>query len=199
MVHLLGVYDYTVILTHISLISGVCSLLLASRGQFGAAVCCIALSGFLDAFDGAVARTKRDRTEEEKAFGIQLDSLCDLVCFGVAPAFVCSRMGVDGPVGTVLVVFYCLCALIRLAWFNVSEANRQRQETTRRHSYQGLPVTSIAIILPAVYLTKVFLSEGALSVLLRIMLAVVGFLFVLDFSVPKPNWDALLKGRKAKV
>ena len=81
---LIGFYDYTVILTYISVISAVLGMVCAHRGSFGAAMLCLFLSGFCDAFDGTVARTKKNRTEDEKAFGIQLDSLCDVVSFGVA-------------------------------------------------------------------------------------------------------------------
>lgn len=80
-----GAYDYTVILTYASLVSAVCGMMLSAAGQFTAAVLCLLASGLCDAFDGVVARSKSNRTEEEKAFGIQLDSLCDTVSFGVFP------------------------------------------------------------------------------------------------------------------
>ena len=72
-------------------------------------------------FDGKVARTKKDRTEVEKRFGIQIDSLADIVCFGVSPAILCYRMGMRGLTGVAILLFYVLAGLIRLAWFNVSE------------------------------------------------------------------------------
>ena len=81
----IGFYDYTVILTYISLISAFVGMCMASRGRFTAAILCLMLSGLCDAFDGAVARSKKNRTEDEKANGIQLDSLCDVICFGVFP------------------------------------------------------------------------------------------------------------------
>ena len=86
MIRFIGVYDYTVILTYISLISAIFGMTQAIHGDYKAAIFCLALSGICDAFDGRIARTKKDRTEEEKAFGIQLDSLCDVICFGVFPS-----------------------------------------------------------------------------------------------------------------
>ena len=44
-------------------------------------------------FDGKIARTKKNRTEDEKRFGIQIDSLCDVVCFGVFPIVLCYELG----------------------------------------------------------------------------------------------------------
>ena len=94
MIRFIGVYDYTVILTYLSLISAVFGMTQAIHGDYKTAVFCLALSGICDAFDGRVARTKKNRTEDEKAFGIQLDSLCDVICFGVFPAMICYLLGV---------------------------------------------------------------------------------------------------------
>ena len=195
---LIGVYDYTVILTYLSLVSALTGLHQAAQGHATVAILCVMLSGLFDAFDGAVARTKKNRTEDEKAFGIQLDSLCDIISFGVVPALLCYKMGADGLLGRILVFVYVLCALIRLAFFNVIEIKRQKTQTGSSKIYRGLPVTSISIIFPVVYGLKFLLPVTVFEVLLHSMLAIMGFLFVLDFQVRKPNWDKLLT-RKEKV
>ena len=184
---LIGFYDYTVILTYLSLVSSVLGMARAIHGDYKMAVFCLAFSGICDAFDGRVARTKKNRTEDEKAFGIQLDSLCDVVCFGVFPAMICYLLGVRGWLGMALVVFYCLCAVIRLAFFNVLEAKRQSVEGGANKSYRGLPVTSIAFILPLTFWLQFILPEFVFFVLLHAVLLGVGFLFVLDIPFPKPN------------
>ena len=99
MLRFIGIYNYTVILTYGSLLSAVIGMTLCAKGKFTAAVICLILSGICDAFDGTVARSKKDRTEDEKAFGIQIDSLCDLVSFGVFPAMLCYHLGADGFLG----------------------------------------------------------------------------------------------------
>ena len=123
MLRFIGFYDYTVILTYLSLVSSVFGITQAIHGDYKTAIFCLALSGVFDAFDGRVARTKKNRTEDEKAFGIQLDSLCDVICFGAFPALICYLLGVRGTLGLILVFFYCTCAVIRLAFFNVLELN----------------------------------------------------------------------------
>lgn len=198
MKHLIGVYDYTVILTYLSLVSALTGLHQAAQGHTTAGIVCVMLSGLFDAFDGAVARTKKNRTDDEKAFGIQLDSLCDIISFGVVPAFLCYGMGADGALGRVFVFFYVLCALIRLAFFNVLETKRQKTETGSGKIYRGLPVTSIAVILPVVYTLKFLIPVTVFTLVLHVMLLAVGFLFVLDFQVRKPNWDRLIN-RKDKI
>ena len=192
MLRFIGVYDYTVILTYISLISAVTGMIFASQGNFAVAVLCVFVSGFCDAFDGMVARSKKNRTEDEKSFGIQLDSLVDVVSFGVVPAFICYQMGVQGVIGLICVFGYSICAVIRLAFFNVQEGKRQQQESGINKYYRGLPVTSISLIFPVVYLLRGMVEPEMFAVVLHIMLALTGFLFTLDFKVKKPYFQKML-------
>jgi CDP-diacylglycerol--serine O-phosphatidyltransferase len=188
----LGFYDYTVILTYASLLSAVSSMFYASQGNYFYAVFFLMLSGLCDAFDGAVARSKKDRTEEGKAFGIQIDSLCDLISFGVTPATLCFFLGVDGLAGRLILFFYCLCAVIRLAFFNVLEIQRQQTESGANKYYRGLPVTSISIILPLFCLLQYVLDDPLFVLLLHPLMLAVGFLFILDFPVKKPSLRNIL-------
>ena len=192
MLRFIGFYDYTVILTYLSLISSVFGITQAIHGDYKTAIFCLALSGVFDAFDGRVARTKKNRTEDEKAFGIQLDSLCDVICFGAFPALICYLLGVRGTLGLILVFFYCTCAVIRLAFFNVLEANRQKTEGGSNKTYRGLPVTSIAFILPLTFWLQFILPDMVFLILLHAVLLIVGFLFILDFPLKKPSLKTLL-------
>ncbi len=191
MLRLIGFYDYTVILTYLSLLSALTGAILASMDLFAWAVLCLLLSGVCDAFDGTVARTKKNRTPEEKAFGIQIDSLCDAVSFGVFPALLCYFAGMDGLVGIGILLCYSLCAVIRLAFFNVIEEKRQQTETGGNKVYRGLPVTTISLLLPVFWLTRGFLPGAVFELGLHILMAVTAFLFVLDFSVKKPDMSRL--------
>ena len=183
----IGFYDYTVILTYLSLVSAVVGMTMANQGRFTAAVLCLFFCGFCDAFDGTVARSKKNRTDDEKAFGIQIDSLCDCVSFGVFPAMLCYCMGVDGLIGSVIISAFALCAVIRLGFFNVMEAKRQQTEDGGNKIYRGLPVTSIAALLPFTYLFHSLIPEGIFVIVLHVLLAVVAFLFIFDFKVKKPD------------
>ena len=62
----LGIYDYTVVLTYISLGISVFGITRALEGDFRIAILCLALSGLCDMFDGKIARTKKNRTDDEK-------------------------------------------------------------------------------------------------------------------------------------
>ena len=91
---MIGFYDYTVILTYLSLLSAGAGIIisLSGTGHPYIGTFFLLFCGLCDAFDGRVARTKDNRTDMEKAFGIQIDSLSDLVAFGVLPACIGSAM-----------------------------------------------------------------------------------------------------------
>ena len=142
-------------------------------------------------FDGKIARTKKDRTDDEKSFGIQIDSLCDVVCFGAFPALICYLLGVRGFLGLLIIAIYCVCSVIRLAFFNVLEGKRQQTEEGANHYYHGLPITSMSVVLPLIFLTQFFIPDLYFIVLLHIVLLVVGILFVVDFPFRKPKNSTL--------
>ena len=149
---MIGVYDYTVIATYLSLLLGLGGLYSAAQNEPLDAMLCLMLAGLLDAFDGRIARAKKDRTEQEKRFGIQIDSLNDLVCFGVLPAAIGWSMDCDRLWFLATMSFFALCTLIRLAYFNVTEEERQDRTSEHRAYYLGVPVTASAVLAPLFYL-----------------------------------------------
>lgn len=102
------------------------------QGKIIAAVICLMFSGFCDMFDGIVARTKKDRTDEEKRFGIQLDSLSDIVCFGVLPFVIGVCSGAREWWQIAIMALFALAGLIRLAYYNVTEETRQQHTDEKR-------------------------------------------------------------------
>lgn len=184
---MIGFYNYTVILTYMSLISAILGMTFATNGHFKLAIFCLALSGFFDMFDGKVARRKKDRTDNEKLFGIQLDSLCDVVAFGAFPSLLCYCMGVKGTLGMLAIGFYCICGVIRLAYFNVVETNNFFSEEEHEKVYHGLPITSISVILPLFFLLNFIVPPYVFVLLLTGMLFGVGALFIADFKMKKPS------------
>ncbi len=183
---MIGYYNYTVILTYLSLASAVSGMLFTVNGHFRIALVCLAFSGLCDMFDGKVARAKKDRTEEEKRFGIQIDSLCDVVSFGIFPALWSYCMGMKSALGIGILILYTTGGVIRLGYFNVMEEKRQQKTEEARTSYSGLPITSIAIILPLAAMAGLLWKRQA-CLLLHITMLAVGILFVTRIRVPKPK------------
>ena len=180
---MIGYYNYTVILTYLGLASGMCGIFAAIESRPVVALICLMLSGFFDMFDGLVARTK-DRTKNEKKFGIELDSLSDLVCFGVLPAIIGYSLGLNRWYYCIILILYVLAALIRLAYFNVMEDARQQETTECRKSYEGLPVTSVALIIPLLY-PLITLADAFMHLAYGALLLVIGILFLSKIKVVK--------------
>ena len=187
---MIGFYSYMVVLTYLGLASAAMGMILTFQGFAKYALFCLAFSGLCDMFDGKVARLKKDRTEDEKRFGIQIDSLCDVVCFGAFPMILCYSIGMRGPAGISILVFYLIAGVIRLAFFNVMEEKRQDETDEARKYYQGLPITSIAIILPLFCTLRPLLGHRFLSEL-HICILTVGLLFIINFPLRKPGWKML--------
>ena len=190
---MLGIYNYTVILTYIGFLSGFAGILCAFEGNVTAAVLCLIGAGVCDVFDGKVASTKKDRSRSEKRFGIQIDSLSDLVCFGVLPAVIVYSLG-GSELRALACGAYVLCALIRLAWFNVDEEARQDFDTGRRKVYLGLPVTSAAAIFPLL-IGLGRLRHWPLHIMGPLTLLVVAAAFLTPFSLRKPSLNVKRKPR----
>ena len=202
---LIGFYDYTVVLTYLSLISGTLGIMISLSGDghpfIGAFF--LLFSGLCDAFDGKVARTKSERSETEAKFGIQIDSLSDLVAFGVLPASIgiamfrrlsISRSNIPKTYTVLIfavIAFYVLSAMIRLAFYNVTEEERQQKTDSVRKEYTGLPVTSACLIFPFVLLIHYLLPADITPIYFAVMIFTAA-LFVSKIKVTKPGLRGIL-------
>ena len=182
----IGKYNKSVILTYIGIAFALLGMAFTQEGQPAAAMICLILAGICDLFDGVVARRcKRD--EAAKEFGVQIDSLADVVSFLALPAVLGLRlMSGMGAARYPGILGYILCGVIRLAWFNTSAA----AEGIRSH-YDGLPVTYCALIFPILWVLLGFMG-GAPGAFLMAMIwaaayAVTAVLFILNVKVPKPR------------
>ena len=186
---MIGFYDYTVVLTYLGFASGVFGILMAFSGHIFAAVLSLMFSGLCDMFDGKVARTKKKRTKEEKNFGIQLDSLSDLVCFGVLPSVIGYQIGINKCYFIPLLIFFPLAGLIRLAYFNMLETMRNGDGPVK--TYIGLPITSSALICPFIFIFRKFLGKYFVLVY-GLALLVIGILFISKIKIKKPQTKQMI-------
>src|SRR2546423_11436149 len=106
--------------TLFNLFFGIWAIVLASRGEFYRAGWYIFFAGILDTLDGRVARLSKTGTR----FGAELDSLVDVVSFGVAPAFLIYQLefASSGGAEWIFCYFYVMAAAIRLARLNITQA-----------------------------------------------------------------------------
>lgn len=179
---MIGVYNKSVILTYMGACLSVAGMVIVVHGSLSAAMICLILAGICDLFDGVIAR-KCKRTETEKAFGVQIDSLTDMISFIAFPCVIgIYWMEQAGWIVYPVLAAYTLCGIIRLAWFNIWADGDIPQ-----CYYDGLPVTYAALILPICYLGKGLLPKEwflGMAVIVYIILAI---LFVLKVKIKKPR------------
>lgn len=188
---MIGYYSYTVILTYVGFVCGSMGLYFAATEHTNVAIIMLLLAGFCDMFDGKVARTKKDRTPQECKFGIQIDSLSDMVCFGLLPPMIAFSSGMRHAYHIAIYSCFSLAALIRLAYFNVSEEERQSQTSEHRKLYEGLPVTSTALIIPLLFCFRRDLGV-AFPIVGACVYALVAAAFVTKFHLKKPGMRAMV-------
>jgi len=158
------------IITGANLVIGMLAVSYAIDGKFVIASILILIAAFLDRFDGILARKMGTSSE----FGKELDSLADLVSFGVAPALTAYlwRLGDMGIAGLLIIILYVLCGALRLARFNIMNVSGY---------FLGIPIT-IAGALVAI----IILSAGNAHVFVPalLILALSGFM-VSSIKLPK--------------
>ena len=182
---IIGYYNYTVLLTYLGMVSACVGLFLAIDGKSWLSVWCLMFAGLCDMFDGAIASTKQ-RDDNQKRFGIQIDSLCDLIGFGVLPGVIGYSLSDNKLFAGFSAIFITLAAVIRLAYFNVLEENRQKEESCHRKTYLGVPVTTIALILPVVFMLNV---NGVIvnTLIYQAATLLVGIGFLTPIYINKPQ------------
>ena len=148
-----------------------------------------------DALDGYVARLDKRR---QSLLGADLDSLADIVSFGVAPAVLGYTLGLRGLWDTILLSYFVCCGISRLARFNVTAATLTNVDTGKVRYFEGLPIpTSVVLVFVMALLFQLdrtgaeFLG-GVTKILGRdfhpfsLLFAVSGSLMISTIKVPKP-------------
>ena len=144
------------------------------------------LAGICDMFDGKVARMCK-RSEYDKKFGIQIDSLADTVSFVCLPVVIMLSLGMDSIVSIIGFVLFILCGVLRLAHFNVlADADEPVKY------YSGLPVTTTAFIFPLLGLLHGIIPEESFEIVYLIATYIIACLFILNVKVPKLKGKAYI-------
>lgn len=159
------------LITSVNLCFGLLSLAKSIQGQYDFAAVCIGVAIVLDGLDGLVARL----TGTTSDFGRELDSLSDLISFGVAPAVLayCWSLSDLGRLGMVATFAFALCGAFRLARFNI-----QASVTDRRY-FVGLPIPAAAgAVASLVYYYPRPVRDPVLGVLVGLLMVTLSALMV---------------------
>ena len=186
---IVGKWNKSVILTYAGLILAVLGMFLAfTQEKINYAFCCLMVAGICDLFDGMVARRCK-RTEEEKKFGIELDSIVDTMSFIALPICIFISMGLVQVWDVLIFMLFAVAGVARLAYFNIDTADSEKAIKY----YTGLPVTYTALIFPLLYLLKLPLEENIFLWIVRCAIVIVSVLQILKIKVVKPKgiWYAI--------
>ncbi|MBP2241708.1 CDP-diacylglycerol--serine O-phosphatidyltransferase [Cytobacillus eiseniae] len=155
-------------LTNLSL--GGFAIIYTFKGEFNLSLLLIFVAALIDRFDGIVAR----KLNIESALGKQLDSMSDIISFGVAPALLIYQgiLFEFGDPGAFITIFYIGCGAFRLARFNISENNG---------FFTGLPITAAGCLATLIYLAIPYVP----SPLFLFIMIILSILMVSPFKLRK--------------
>jgi len=139
-----GIYILPNLFTSCSLFGGFYAIIAAIQGRYDAAAIAILISAIFDGLDGQIARFTRTTSQ----FGIEYDSLSDVIAFGVAPGLLAFEWSLKpfGRFGWLAVFLYIICGALRLARFNIQKSNLES-----RH-FKGLPIPGAAVFIATLVL-----------------------------------------------
>ena len=187
-----GAYILPSLFTVANLFFGFSAILLAERGDYLFACMSVFVAAVMDMLDGRIARL----TGTESEFGAELDSLVDVVSFGVAPAFIFYHWGFSSPnidifmkrLGWAAAFVYVSCGALRLARFNI-----QKTVVDSRY-FIGVPIPIAAVFVSSIILK---FPHGSASVLTSYVAAVM-VVFVAILMISKIKYNSFKKTKLKK-
>lgn len=150
---IIGYYRLCDLLTMTGTAFAITGIFLAINGYCLYAVFCLIFSGICDAFDGKLASLhKSDKLQ--KNYGIELDSLSDIISFGILPIIIAVCTAECTLITYIVFSFYVLCGLVRLAYYNVLSINKVEDG----NHFIGVPITAVAIFFPIIWLASYYVE-----------------------------------------
>ena len=182
---MIGKWNRSVIATYVGMLFAVAAVFLLLANLTGYAMMCFMAAGICDLFDGTIARMCK-RTEEEKNFGIQLDSLVDVISFIALPVVIVIKLAGITWYAAGACVMYTVFGVARLAYFNVCQEESEDKDSPIKY-YTGMPVTYAALIFPAIYLLNRLFTGQVIGLLMCIAMEISALLFILKLKFIKPG------------
>ncbi len=180
----IGFFSIANTITVCGLISSVISCFLAANGNYKLAIYMMFLACLCDTFDGRIARSNPNRSDAQKFYGVQLDSLCDVISFGVTPCFIAFSFGFDGLLDVIIYSIFIACGAIRLAYFNtLANANPNKPNK----GFRGVPIPMSTFVITILFVLATFIPASVTVWIFRTTLLALAIAFVLNIRIKKPN------------
>ena len=162
----------------LGLLSALFGIYFAIEGNFPASIIGVLWAVLFDWYDGIIARKMKGRTKEQGEFGSQLDSMIDIVSFGILPAILLLSYGNYSlwfmPGAFIIVA----TAAIRLSYFNI-------YGLINSTTYRGLALDNNVFILAFVFLFESFFMHSTFSILIYVILMILSVLNLSSINTPK--------------
>ena len=187
-----GVFLAPATITSIGLLSGFYSAVCSIAGHFELAAVMIMVAFICDGLDGRIARLSRTSSQ----FGIEYDSLSDVVAFGMAPAILAYTWALQpiGGLGVAIAGLFVVCAALRLARFNVQTASVDKRR------FVGLPVPGAAALVAGIALAYSYFEFSSPKTLCSVMAPITLALAGLMISrVPYPSFKGINLEKRAQI
>ncbi len=181
----IGKWNKSIILTFIGLVISLFGIFVCFKGyenSVNIAMSCLMIAGICDLFDGKIARNCK-RTDEEKNYGIQLDSLVDSIDFVALPCAIVFSANMNSWYHFIVLSIFAICGIARLAYFNIKVVDN----SSPVKYYNGLPVTYTALILPVFYLLSYIIKSNIFNIIFTLIILCIAVLNVLNIKIKKPK------------
>ncbi|AHF00337.1 hypothetical protein THITH_17375 [Thioalkalivibrio paradoxus ARh 1] len=164
------------------MLAAAAAIALAAAGRIELALVGLMFAGLADLFDGVVARRLR-RNDYAREFGVQLDTVGDVVSFIVTPVVIALHAVPPSLPGIAAIGVFMVAGVVRLAHFNTLSVRAEHPSGQHR----GLPVTYTALLFPLLFLLQAALPAAQFAQLLAFAFGLLALLFVVDIPVPRPG------------
>lgn len=169
------------IITILGVVCAITGMLLCFIGKAGFAAVLLSVSGICDGFDGYFAKKVR-KPHQSSEYGVELDSLADIVCAGVFPVVLSMSLGFTKWYNLIAYVLFIMCGITRLAYYNVNSSSKDY--------FNGVPITVSAFLIPIIYLIfRNATSRIYLMIALMCSFLALSILYVTNVKIKKPSLE----------
>ena len=169
------------IITILGVVCAITGMLLCFIGKAGFAAVLLSVSGICDGFDGYFAKKVR-KPHQSSEYGVELDSLADIVCAGVFPVVLSMSLGFTKWYNLIAYVLFIMCGITRLAYYNVNSSSKDY--------FNGVPITVSAFLIPIIYLIfRNSTSRIYLMIALMCSFLALSILYVTNVKIKKPSLE----------
>ena len=177
---IIGIYRKCDLVTLTGAAFAVSGIILSINGLSYFAIICLISALLCDGFDGVIAR-KSNSLDYETAYGVELDSICDVISFGVLPVVIVQNLTDWNIYTSIISVIFCLCGIIRLAYFNMLATTKKSDGK----SFIGFPIVISACALPLAFFILTIFKLNIGNIVYPIVLLICGILYVVPIKLRK--------------